>query len=210
MKNSWHTRYRMPILTGLFLSLIALFISTITIRLVPVRLLNICGLVIFRIIGTNRFSLLLRWRFLPGIGFGFVGGPTYLICHLLQQACESQNWSYVSDGANISMAAMGTIFAFGSFFPFHLMFAWLYGSSILLLHAIRSSRSDRLRRRYGLNGFAAGMLFELLGTLFKRCFPEANKDEQARDNFLGGLAFGLTFLLTVVNLISFHWRQITI
>ncbi len=88
------------------------------------------------------------------------------------------------------------------------MFVWLYRTSIILLHAIGSSPSDRVRWRYGLNGFAAGMLFGPFGILFKRCFPETMNDAQARANFHGGFSFGVIFPLTIVNMVTSYWEYI--
>ncbi len=231
--NSWYARLRNHILAGSFVCLIALFIGSITTRIIAsrsgspgrelvnssvlflvsgrVKCFTIILLVFFHMIGTNLFSPLRPWMFF-GIVFGVVGGPLYLILHLKKRVRESQFWGDVSNGANIGTALLGTLLALflGGFFPFHLMFTWLYGGAIVVLHAIRSYPSDRVRWRYGLNGFAAGMLFGPFGIFLKRCFPETTKDKQARANFHGGFAFGVIFLLTVVNLIASYWEYLII
>ena len=231
MNNSWYARYRNHILVGTFLCLFALFIVSSATRLISrasrstdwdlyngstvylasglVKIFTIVVLVFFHLIGMNRFSKLRRcWC--RGFIFGVVGGPLYLILHVKKNVRESKNWGRVSDSANIGMALSGTYLALslGGFFPFHLMFTWLYGSLIILLHAIRSSPTHRVRWRYGFNEFAAGMLFGPFGILFKRCFPETMKDEQASANFHGGFAFGVIFLLTVINLMVSYWEYI--
>ena len=142
--------------------------------------------------------------------FGIYSGPLYLILHLSKRGPESKVWNDVSEGANVVTAFWGTHLAlyFGAFFPFHLMFAWVYGSLVIILHAIRSLPGDRVRWRYGLNGFTAGMLFGPFGIFFNRCFPEMMNDKQARSNFHGAFDFGAIFLLTVVNLIASYWEYI--
>ncbi len=238
---SWYARFRSQILAGTFLILIVLFISSIPIYATSSLLFSLIFsivtsfvLVVFRTIATNRFSQLVRWRFLFGLVFcpiltvltvfliplprnlyplqwntlyasvlGFVGGPLYLILHSRREVRESKNWGDVSDGANIGVAGSCAFLAveFGSFFRCHLTFTWIYGATIIILHVVRSKPSDRLKWRYGLNGFAAGMLFGAFGIFFKRCFPETVIDKQARANYHGGIRFGTIFLLTVVNLL---------
>ncbi len=200
MSDSWYAQYR--ILMAAFLSLIAAFICSIVIRSTTVYIVSMIALAVFRLIGTNRFSQLFRWKFLVGVVFGFGAGPLYLIMHVKKQIRESKDWADVSDGANIGMALLGafTTVRINLHFPFHLVFAWLYGGAITVLHAIRSSASDRIRWRYGLNGLAVGMLFGPVGLFFKRCFPEMMQYKQARTNFHGGFVFGVILLLTLVNI----------
>ena len=235
MNNSWHVRDPIHIFACLLLSLIVLFIGSITTRIIAywsgasgwelelfndtklflpsvlLKCLTIFQLVFSHSIVSNYFSLLHPWRLL-GFVFGIGAGPLYLILHLKKKVRESKNWGDVSKSANVGMALLGTLLALflGGFYPFHLMFTWLYGGAIILLHAIGSSPSDRVRWRYGLNGFAAGMLFGPIGIFFKRCFPETTEDEQARANFHEGYAFGVIFLLTVVNLIASYWAYFII
>ncbi len=199
---------------------------------------TIIAQVIFRIVGANRFSHPLRWTFLVGIVFGFCSGPLYLILHVKKKIRESTNWRNVSEGANIGMAILGASCAIamdilkipgdvlygsriglalrepfnrtgmGGFFPFHLVFAWIYGSAIIVLLAARSLPRDRVKWRYGLNGFVAGMSFGPFGIYFKRCYPEIEEDKQARENFHGGFSFGVIFVLTIVNLVTSSWGVI--
>ncbi len=207
MSNSCCARHRIVVLAGALLSLTVLFISSIVVQSSVVYIVNLIALFVFRVIGMNRFSQLVRWRFLIGIVAGFCGGPLYLMLHLMKKVRESKSWGDVSDGANIGIAVLGALVAekMKALFPFHLLFAWLYGAAIIVLHAIRSAPIDRAKWGYGLNGFAAGMLFGPFGIFFKRCFPETMKDKQARTNFHGGFAFGVIFVLTVVNLITLFW-----
>ncbi len=230
--SSWHARHRIHILGIVFLILLALFISSIAARLINIRSNSrfflqfngslffiasgtvkwgtIIALITFHMIATNRVSHLRFLWFLAGIVFGIVGGPLYLLLHLMKSVRESKNWDDVSCGANVGMAFLGTCLAlfFGSFLPFHVAFVWLYGGAIIALHAIRSLPRDRVRWRYGLNGFAAGMLFGPFGIYFRRCFPETMNDKQARANFHGGSGFGVIFLLTVVNMMTTYWAYI--
>ncbi len=204
--NSWYKRHRGHILKGAFLSLIALFICPIVIRSWGVYISASIALVAFRIIGMNSFSQLLRWKFLAGIILGFVGIPLYWTMNVNKSIHESKSWDDFADGASIGMAVLGAIVVGTRFtFLFHCIFTWFYGAAILVFHAIRSSPSDRVRWRYGLNGFAAGMLFGPFGIFFKRCFPETTKDKQVRANFHEGFCSGVIFLLTVFNFIVWLW-----
>ena len=170
--TSWYARNRMFIVAGGFSSVVALFITSMVVKSWVFYIGTIIALVIFRIVGTNRFSQLLRWKFWVGIVCGFRGGPLYLILHEKTKVRESKNWGDVSEGANICMAVLGAACAIGmdllntqsdvsydspmgiaiqqtfnrtgmgTFFPFHLLFAWIYGSAIIVLHAARSLLSD--------------------------------------------------------------------
>ena len=204
-KNSFCTRFRIQILACAFLGLIALFISAPISQSTTVYIVAVFALVVYRLYATNRFPQLLQYQFLFGIIFGFVGGPLYLIMHVKKNVRESNEWGGVADSANIGMAVLGALATtrIRDTFPFHLAFAWLYGAAIIVLHAVRSLPNDKVRWRYGLNGFAAGTLFGPFGIFFKRCYPETNKYEQARANFHGGFCFGVIFLLTVINIV--HW-----
>ncbi len=196
-------------LFGAFLCLVALFISSIVIHLTPVYIVTSIALAIFHMIGTKRFSQP-RWNFLVGLAYGAMLGPFYLILHLKKEIRVSKSWGDNSDGAKIGMAGLGAclVLFLGGPPQIHLLFAWLYECAIIIIHAIRSLPSDRVRWGYGINGFAAGMLFGPFGIFFKRCFPETMKDKQARGNFHGGFGFGMIFVLTVINLITSFWVSI--
>ncbi len=207
--NLWYARFRIHILAGGFLILIAALIYAIIISSQILDVSIAIGLVVFRVIGTNRFQQLLRWRFFIGLILGFVAGPLYLMLQLSKNIRKSNSWSDVSDGATLGMAVLGLTSAqllgltSEPWFPIRIssltLFAWIYGGGIIVLHAIRSLPSDRVKWRYGLNGFATGIVFGPFGIFFKRCFPETMVDQQARANFLGGFSFGVFFLLTAIN-----------
>ncbi len=90
------------------------------------------------------------------------------------------------------------------------MYAWLYEGVIIVLHAVGSVPSDRIRWGYEFKRFAVEMLFGTFGILFKRHFPETKENEQARANFHYGLAFGVIFFLAVVNFIASYWEYFII
>ncbi len=201
--NSFCARYRIHLLACAFLGLIALFISAPISQATGVYVAATVALVDFRLFATNRVSQLLEWQFLVGITFGFVGGPLYLVIHVKKKVRESKIWDTVSDGANLGMAVLGTFLTARNLFefPFHLAFAWLYGGAIIVLHAIRSFPNEKVRWRYGLHGFASGILFGPFGIFFKRCFAETRTDIQAKANFHGGFCYGVLFLLTLINIV---------
>ncbi len=73
MNYSWCARHRVRILAGPFLIPFALFITSIVMQSTAVNIVTIIALFVFRAIGKNRFSEVVRWRILVGLVFGFFG-----------------------------------------------------------------------------------------------------------------------------------------
>ncbi len=203
--NAFCARFRIKILACAFLSQVVLFISVSISQSTAVYIAALFALVVCRLYAMNRISQLLQFQFFAGIIFGFVGGPLYLIMHEKKNVRELNKWGVVTDGANIGFATLGIIAKtrIHYAFPFNSAFAWLDGVAIIVRHAIRSMLNEKVRWRYGMNGFAAGTLFGAFGIFFKRYYPETMKYEQGRANSHGGFYFGVIFQLTVITIV--HW-----
>ena len=203
--NAFCARFRIKILACAFLSQVVLFISVSISQSTAVYIAALFALVVCRLYAMNRISQLLQFQFFAGIIFGFVGGPLYLIMHEKKNVRELNKWGVVTDGANIGFATLGIIAKtrIHYAFPFNSAFAWLDGVAIIVRHAIRSMLNEKVRWRYGMNGFAAGTLFGAFGIFFKRYYPETMKYEQGRANLHGGFCFGVIFQLTVITIV--HW-----
>ncbi len=67
MNNSGYARYRFQALIGVHLSYVALINSSVATKSMAIGIASATVLVIFRFVGTNHFSQLVRWRFLPAL-----------------------------------------------------------------------------------------------------------------------------------------------
>ncbi len=173
-------------------------------------------LVLLRAFMTRRLYQFARPPFLLGILCGFVSGPLYLLLHVHPKIRKSSSWAEIGEGANIGYAfmTMTVYFIFSKTFENlnyvngAVQFYFVLFLATIILHAIRSTKEDKLYWRYAIHGFILGFLFNVFGLLFRRCFPELSDVEKIRLNFYSGLASGVLlayFLVLNVLLILPLW-----
>ena len=177
-------------------------------------------LVVFRAVLVKRFRQFMQWRFWVGVVLGFLTGPVYLLIHAFEGIRKSDRWEVIAEGCNFGFGFLALTLhilivprgamdkRWYSQATDAFVFPWVYGISVILIHAIRSEASDREVWRFGCHAFALGMLFGPLGLLFKRCFPECMERKRARHNFFGGLIYGTIFGTSVIAFAANALRQV--
>ncbi len=161
--------------------------------------------VLLRAIISRRLFQFARWRFQFGILFGLICGPLYLVLHAFENVRKSERWAEISDGAHIGFASLAMILSLvidlkvldsaKRYLTGTVVFMMVLGISIALLHLVRNEGREVTVWRYGVHGFALGVLFGPFGFLFRRCFPELRvREGKIRRNLFSGIAYGMLFV----------------
>ncbi len=195
-----------------FLSSVAIVIAVPFTIHIAVLCVSVLLLIFLRAFATGQLRRFLQWQYVAGFAFGFVTGALCLILHSFKSVRKSKGWEDGSDGACAGFASsVAGLYLWFVFSPMYggpmapiLLFVWVFGASLVLVHVLRNLDEDKALWRCFGHGVAAGFLFGPLGVLFKRWICEIDRNEQTETYFFLGFGFGLN-LLASVSLYPLHF-----